>query len=114
MKGGQVPTAKDQRRRESLQNGRGAIEFAVNVMRKVFGNLQDAALDLGLFEAGHAIKAIDGKAEQWRGKRDGKQIKKVRMRCGGIPCLNTRAGMQARKLLCERAGAEPLAFGLAP
>jgi hypothetical protein len=76
VKGGQVATAKDRGGSKGVQDSHGAIELAVDVMGKVFCDLEDAPLDFSLLEARHAVEAVDRKPEQWRGKCDGKEDQK--------------------------------------
>jgi hypothetical protein len=52
------------------------IQLTVEVVGQVFGNLQDAPLDLGLFETGHAIEREDRKRQQRQRQGQRKQDEK--------------------------------------
>jgi hypothetical protein len=64
VKGSKVATREGGGGRQRLKSDDGTVQFAVNVVGEVLGNLQDAALDLGLFKACHAVKGKDREAQQ--------------------------------------------------
>jgi hypothetical protein len=116
-KGGQVATTKDHGGRKGIQDGRGAIELAVDVMGKVFGDLQHAALDLSLLKARHAVQAVEGKAEQRRGKCDGEQDQKGADALGRDTVVEHSCGHLCAGILRKaetKAKAKLVGLGLAP
>ena len=61
---------------QSLQSDGRAIHLAVDVISQVFGNLQDAPLDLALFQTCHAVEGEDRKTQQRQRQGQRKQDEK--------------------------------------